>query len=582
MDSVSDIKSRLSIEELVGQYCQIQKKGRNFVALCPFHKDSHPSLLISPDKGIAYCFACQKGGDIFSFYQEIEGVDFPQALRDLAERTGVTLADRPSDAPKKGEKDRLKEVIQEAVQFYRSQLTTSQVAQEYLKKRGIAPEFIEKFQLGYAPDSFSATYEHLLKKGFSRSDIVASGLGAQKDLKDEKIYDRFRHRLMFPIFDGQGTPIAFGGRTLGNDDAKYINSSDGPLYHKSQVLFGLNIAKEAMRERKRAILVEGYFDVVGCHRVGVENVVAASGTALTEQHVKLLKRYVDSVTLCMDQDSAGQEAAERAFTLLSEEQVQVFAVALPTKDPDELANSQPELLKEKLLSGGIPYIDFVLQKMQAMDLASPSLKRMALQRVLTLLSSVTLSVERQDYIAKAAAVFGTTETALSQDLLQMKAQAPKVAPTPKNAPAPAPAGPSFSNMEIVLGMFLFYPQLRYLMENLVKPEEGMALALYEALERTGDMQHMPIEALELPEEYKEKVSILWLFGENYGFSEWSEALAIREIKKNCVTANKEFLRKKQQEITQKLILARREGKKEEEEVLSAEYQDLLKTMKVHG
>ncbi len=581
MDSVSDIKSRLSIEELVGQYCQIQKKGRNFVSLCPFHKDSNPSLLISPDKGIAYCFACQKGGDIFSFYQEVEGVDFPQALRDLAERTGVTLADRPHDAPRKGEKDRLKEAIHEAVQFYRSQLSTSQSSQEYLKKRGIAPEFIEKFQLGYAPDSFSATYEHLLKKGFSRSDIVGSGLGAQKDLKDEKIYDRFRHRLMFPIFDGQGAAIAFGGRTLGNDDAKYINSSDGPLYHKSNVLYGLNFAKESMREKRRAILVEGYFDVVACHRVGVENVVAASGTALTEQHVKLLKRYVNSITLCMDQDSAGQEAAERAFTLLSEAEIQVFAVALPTKDPDELANSQPELLKEKLLSGGIPYIDFVLQKMQAMDLSSPSLKRMALQKVMTLLLALPHAVERQEYISKAAAVFATTETALSQDLLQMKAQAPKVAPVPSNAPVPSAAGPSFSNMEIVLGMFLFYPQLRYLMEGLVKPEEGMAAALYEALEKAGDLEHMPIESLDLPEEYKEKVSILWLFGENYGFSEWSQALAIREIKRNCVTANKEMMRKKQQQITQKLILARKEGRKEEEEALSAEYKNLLKSANVN-
>jgi hypothetical protein len=206
---------RLPIEQLVAQYCQLQKKGRNFVCLCPFHNDSKPSLLVSPDKGIAYCFACQTGGDIFSFYQAIEGVAFPQALKELAERAGVVLENKPGmAAPKKDEKDRARDCLLSALSFYRAQLSGSASAKEYLAKRAVPAEQIERFEIGVAPDSFSATYEHLLKQGFSRKEILAAGLGVQKELQDEKIYDRFRHRLMFPIHDPQGAIVGFGGRSF--------------------------------------------------------------------------------------------------------------------------------------------------------------------------------------------------------------------------------------------------------------------------------------------------------------------------------------------------------------------------------
>ena len=202
MDTVAEIKMRLPIEQLVAQYAQLTKKGRNFVCLCPFHNDSKPSLLVSPDKGIAYCFACRSGGDIFSFYQKIENVDFPQAIRELAEKTGVRVEERVgAAAPKKDEKERARECVNAALRFYRDQLKVTPAALEYLKKRAVSAEQIEQFQIGAAPDSFSATYEHLLKDGFSRKEILAAGLGIQRELQEERIYDRFRNRLMFPIFD---------------------------------------------------------------------------------------------------------------------------------------------------------------------------------------------------------------------------------------------------------------------------------------------------------------------------------------------------------------------------------------------
>ncbi|MFH0851200.1 MAG: DNA primase, partial [Candidatus Peregrinibacteria bacterium] len=340
MDEVSEIKSRLPIEQLVAQYVQIKKKGRGFVALCPFHNDSHPSLQISPDKGIAYCFACQKGGDIFKFYQEIEKVDFREALKDLAEKTGVKIEERSAKvALPKDEKERLRACLEAAAAFYRAQLKSSPVAQAYIVRRHVPAEQIEQFGLGFAPDSFSATYEHLLKAGFSRSEIVAAGLGVQKDLSEGRIYDRFRNRLMFPITDHQGNLVAFGGRAVGEEDAKYVNSSEGPLYSKSHVLYGLHYAKDAIRDHKSVLMVEGYFDLLACHKVGCTNVVAVSGTALTEQHVKLLKRYAETAVLCLDQDRAGRDAAERAFTMLAREGFHVSAVTFAEKDPDEAANA---------------------------------------------------------------------------------------------------------------------------------------------------------------------------------------------------------------------------------------------------
>src|SRR3989338_2898351 len=346
MDSVAEIKMRLPIEQLVAQYWQLTKKGRNFVCLCPFHSDSHPSFLVSPDKGIGYCFACRSGGDIFSFYQKIEGCDFPQAIRELAEKTGVKPETRPSAgaAPKKDEKDRARECVQAAVRFYRDNLKQSPASQECLRRRSVPQEQIDKFEIGVAPDSFSATYEELLKQGFSRKEILAAGLGIQKELREERIYDRFRNRLMFPIHDAQGNLVGFGGRTLGDDDAKYINSSDGILFHKSGILYGMHLAKDAIREKGKALLVEGYFDVLACHRVGATHAVATCGTALTAEHVKLLKRYSETVTLCLDSDRAGQEAMERAFLLLSKEGVHVEAVLLPGKDQSETLASDPALL----------------------------------------------------------------------------------------------------------------------------------------------------------------------------------------------------------------------------------------------
>lgn len=573
MDPVQEIKSRLPIEDLVGGYCQLKKKGRGFVALCPFHSDSHPSLTVSPDKGIAYCFACQTGGDIFSFYQAIERVDFPQAIKDLAERTGVKIHEE-TRKPKvtKDEKQRLTECLDAAKDFFAEQLHASPSTMEYLRKRGIPEEQIHAFHLGFAPDSFSDTYEHLLKKGFSRSEIVAAGLGVLKDLKENRIYDRFRNRLMFPISDAQGNTVAFGGRTLNDDDAKYINSAEGLLYNKSAVLFNFARAKEALRTEKAAVLVEGYFDVLACDRVGCRNVVAVSGTALTELHVKTLKRACDTVVLCLDQDRAGKDAAERAFILLAQAGIAVTSVRLPEKDPDEVAVKDPELLRRLLVDRGTPYLDVVIAEIAAGDTESSTGKRAALSRLLPLLKALPSAVEREHYVRAAAGALGTTATALEEDLARAPAE-------PAHPVAPSSASDSgkrsgFSSSEIALGLFFLYPNERELLKELIEPTEEFANKLYRSL--LGAQGDVSPENLALEPQEKERAAILILFCEEHGFGDWSQSLAEREIRKNCKRVNREILLHKQMEIARKLKEAKLTGKIAEEAVLATQYQQVLK------
>jgi len=579
MDTKDEIRARLPIEQLVAQYCQLKKKGRNFVCLCPFHNDSHPSFLVSPDKGIGYCFACQSGGDIFSFIQKIENVDFPEALKILAEKAGVELpkeSTRREPTVSKDEKTRLRECMHEAQKFFASKLQNVSSSLEYVMGRGVPSELIEKFGIGYAPDSFSETYEYLLKQNFSRSEIIAAGLAVQKELEG-KIYDRFRHRIMFPIHDGQGVIIGFGGRALGDSDAKYVNSPEGPLYNKSSVLFGLFAAREAIRKAKSVVLVEGYFDAVACHKAGVENVVAVSGTALTDQHVKILKRYADSVILCLDQDNAGQLAAGRAFDLLSRAHLHILSVSLPSKDPDELVQSNPSLLLELVNSKAVPYIDAVIAKLQNKgDIAEPSGKRVVSETLFPLLDALPTSVELRAYIEKAAAGFGIIGAEMQSDFSAWKSGSLDRKITQKDETKSSP----YSRFELCLGLALLYPALRPFVTELIAPSDTLT-TIRDAI-GSADSKAQPadiIAPLEIDQMEKEKLSVLSLYCEEM-FPVWSDAMAEKEFKKLSSLANREIVTAKQIEIVQGLKKARESGSTEEEARLLVQYQQLLQLTKM--
>lgn len=333
VDFKERVREAADIVHVVGEVVRLKQLGPSrFVGLCPFHQEKTPSFHVHRDRQFFHCFGCGKGGDVFRFVEEIEGVGFFDALKSLAERYGIPIPQRQTfgDAESR-ERDALLAIQEIALRHFRESMGGE--ARAYVARRGVRDAAVETFALGYAPPG-STLVRRLEREGFSREQIVASGLAVERD--DGTLYDRFRHRLMFPIHNERGQPIAFGGRALGDDEPKYLNSSDTKLYTKKRVLFNLHRAKEAVRKLDYSILVEGYMDVIGLHQAGVTNAVASCGTALSEEHVRALRRHSERVIINFDPDSAGAAAAERSIRMLLEESMRVRVLTLDGGlDPDE-------------------------------------------------------------------------------------------------------------------------------------------------------------------------------------------------------------------------------------------------------
>ncbi|MDO8505948.1 MAG: DNA primase [bacterium] len=353
---VDDIKARLDIVDFIGTYISLTRAGANFKACCPFHGEKTPSFMVSKPKQIWHCFGCNEGGDIFKFLMKIDGLEFPEALKILADKAGVTLP--RYDARAQSQKNTLIEIVKKSADFYASQLQSQkgQLAREYLARRGVSEAIVKQFGLGYAPDSWDALTIHM-RDSYKADDVFAAGLAIKREraVASESsrgdgrslsaatpisYYDRFRNRIMFPIRDVHGNPVGFTSRLLDETRAegKYVNTPETPIYNKSRILYGLDAARQKIREQDYAIIVEGNMDVIACHQFEMENVVAASGTALTIDHIRLLKRYTNNVMICFDADNAGQIAAKRGIDIALSQGMRVKVVVLPPdcgKDPDD-------------------------------------------------------------------------------------------------------------------------------------------------------------------------------------------------------------------------------------------------------
>jgi DNA primase len=367
-NAVETIKQKLSIEMIVGSYVKLERAGKNFRACCPFHHEKTPSFTVTPDRGMYYCYGCHKGGDIFSFVEEIEGISFREALVSLAEKAGVSLQD--DNTHERSRLAMLREIMEVATKYYEVGLRTTPAAVNYLIGRQMTKETMINFRIGYAPQGWSGLALALQKKNYREADILATGLCIKGD---RGLYDRFRERIMFPIMDAQGRVIAFTGRVLpGYQGAerpvgKYINSPETDLYHKSQVLFGFDKAKRAIQEQGHVIIVEGQMDCIMSHQTGVTNTVALSGTASTEYHLKQLSYFTQSLALCLDADKAGITAAQKTAQLAYQEGMKVFAISLPQgKDPAELISHDPEAWKNAITHKE-SIITFLLRAMTPQD-----------------------------------------------------------------------------------------------------------------------------------------------------------------------------------------------------------------------
>jgi DNA primase len=500
-DVLDDIRARVDIVELVGQVVNLKRAGENWKGLCPFHTERTPSFTVNPKRGIFHCFGCGAGGDAFRFLMRHDRLGFPEAVRALAERTGVVLAaSREAEPEAAGKLEALRRVMALAAEFYSRSLWEAGgvKAREYLDTRGVDSEVARRFGLGYAPASWDALLSRMKTEGIGDDLLVQAGLVLPRQTGGG-FYDRFRGRLLFPIRDTQGRVVAFGGRALAGEEPKYLNSPETPLYVKGQILYALDVARAAMRERSRAILVEGYLDCLMAHQHGFTETVAALGTAFTPAQLGLLRRHADEVIALFDADAAGQKAATRIEEMMTDgpdiqdlgwsvsrtggfERAGVFSVrvaVLPAgHDPDSLLRAEGAEALRARLDAARSLLSFVLDKALAEDdLGTPRGRATAHARVALLLSKVSNAEEATVLSREAGRRLGVDATQLwieAQQLQGARARGRRVEPepaaTPAKSTAAAWAAPSFAERDL-LALLLHFDDARAELLTVLEDED---------------------------------------------------------------------------------------------------------------
>ena len=454
------IRQRADIVEIISPHVALRKRGKRLVGLCPFHQERTPSFTVDPETGLWHCFGCKAGGDLFRFVEMIEKVTFAEAVEHLARRLGVAPR-QPADAARQRQRDRLLELHEEAERFFQAQLQTrlGKKALSYIEHRGVSSQAIDDFALGYAPDSWDSLLKAMEKRGFPGEELVRAGLAAPRE---GGFYDRFRDRLLFPIRDAGGRVVAFGGRALSEEQTpKYLNSPETPIFQKGRLLYGFDRARQAMGQAERAIVVEGYLDVIACHEGGFAETVATMGTALTADHVEVLRRRVPQLLLAFDSDSAGMTAALRARELFAAAALSVRVVTVPEgADPDEVIRNQGPEAFRALVDDALPMMEWELTRILAKAEGGDDRARMeTFQEATSALGRLPAGVEREYYIrwlsgqwsSNFAGQISVVESAVRDQLARdsarkggggrrMKRTAPNEEPVKKQAPGRPPAG----------------------------------------------------------------------------------------------------------------------------------------------
>ncbi len=426
---IDDIRNAADIVDIIGAHVRLKKRGKNFLGLCPFHQEKTPSFTVSAEKQMYHCFGCGAGGNVFTFLMEHGKLSFVEAVRFLADRVGILLpAEGSDDSPEAAEQERLLAATRFAgLRFYDHLMNSVEgtLAREYFHHRGFTDATIRTFGLGYALHSWDDLLTSGGREGFNAHILEKAGLVVRRD-DGSGFYDRFRGRAMFPVFSASGRTIAFGARKVREDDplAKYINSPETPIYNKSRVLYGLSQAKDALRERERALLVEGYVDLITLFQAGFHNVVASSGTALTEEQIQLLKRYVRQVTLVYDADSAGSKATVRGGDLLLEQDIDVQVAELPAnEDPDSFVRKNGPEAFQTVLDGAVSFLTFRARQMHTEGLfATPEGKARAIRSLVGTVARVQDELKRTFLIKQLAKEYDVYEHVLLRELDAVQAR----------------------------------------------------------------------------------------------------------------------------------------------------------------
>ncbi len=570
-DIVEEIKSKIGIEQLVSQYVQLKKTGRNFKGLCPFHSEKTPSFIVSPEKQICHCFGCNKGGDIFTFIQELEAVSFKESLQILADKAGVKIEKEHFGTKNtKSDKDIYFKAHELASDFFEKELHTTNDGKkvlEYLYSRGLKEETIKEFKIGFAPDSYDSLYPYLIEKGIPKDILMKSGLIAAKNLAADNVYDKYRARLMFPIFNYFGKICGFGGRALKKDQApKYLNSPENIIYNKSRLMYGLSHGKSQIKEKDEIILVEGYFDVVLPYQAGVKNTVATSGTALSEDQAKLIKRLTTNVVSCFDNDKAGFEATKRAYSILRKYDINMRSVEnLDGKDPADfiLKNDQDF---EKIISEARDFTDVLIDKMLVDTDADTIQGRRKILKEMAPLYNEMSPVIKDFFVRKLSTKIKTKAEVIHDEIRNLKL--PTTHPARVEEEKANVCGRKLSVTEILLALLFEYPNLF----GIVKETEEIknitldAKSVYNELFNQYNSARGEIKAWDFDRgifaEVKDKINILRLYAEEL-YGEFSESALENELSKLIDREKKDRRIKRLKDIQSKIEEAEKSRNKEE-------------------
>jgi DNA primase len=426
-EKINEIRQAVDIADVIGDYVQLKKQGRNYFGLCPFHGENSPSFSVSPDKQIYHCFGCGAGGNVFSFLMDIDGLSFQEAALKLAEYANIELEfDASTTLKRKAVPEHFRQMVEAHEllrKFYHHLLMNTdegQHALEYLTNRGFSKESIEKFQIGYALPNWEFASSLLQKRGYLPEQMEKAGLIIKRE-RDESYFDRFRNRIMFPIFDHQGNTIAFSGRALGDDEPKYLNSPETPIFNKSKILYHFNQARTAIRKQHHVVLFEGFADVIAADRAGIENGVATMGTSLTSEHISVLKKNAQTITICYDSDNAGIEAANRAAAMLDEAGCVVKVANMPNGlDPDDYIQQYgEEKFRTDVIGSSLTHMAFkLLYYRRRKNLQNEGDRLQYIEEVLEEISRLDKAVEKDFYLRQLANEFSLSLEALNQQVNQ--------------------------------------------------------------------------------------------------------------------------------------------------------------------
>lgn len=540
---IESIRDHNEITEVIGSYVQLKKAGTSLKACCPFHKEKTPSFHVNPSRQSFHCFGCGAGGDVFNFMMRIENLDFMGAARRLAERANLDFVfERETGGPREPatQKDALYKLHHELRAWYQRCLRESgqaEKARAYLNERDLGESAIETFGIGYAPARDMKWEPWAKKRGFDMELLIKAGVLIRRD--DGGWYDRFADRLMFPICDDSGRVIGFSGRILPGDprDAKYVNSPETPLFTKSKVIYALHVAKRAILDKKEAVICEGQIDVIRCHLAGVDNAVAAQGTAITEQHARILKRFTDSVRLVMDSDSAGLNAALRSGDTLIEQGLHVRVATLPAgEDPDSLIRQKGGAAFINAIESAPPFLDFKADTLLAREATNDEAAIMRTARaVLESLAKLPSDVLRDQWLQKTGARLGIRPDILASELRLMSRRAPRAtAEEPETETTDSTPAPAHAREELeVIRLLIQHPQTSEMVRAYLTPAQfrsNVCQGLFTLLIEHAYDEHFDIMTELLPaSEESRRVAALLLAEEKFAGREFEPEKAAADL-----------------------------------------------------